>query len=407
MKQSKPALLFLVHRIPYPPNKGDKIRSFNMLKALSVDYKVHLGTFIDDPNDNQYVNKLSDWCDSVLAIEQRSLWAKIKGLVGFVTNQAISVPYYGDRGLSNWVKRKVEQENIERCLVFSGAMAQFVEPLTDLLENTVVDFVDVDSDKWSQYASNKQGIKSWFYQREARLLAKYEVSIAQRTRASCFVSDDEASMFKTMLPSKEHQKVFGIRNGVDTAYFDPDAAFTELPNVSKYSLAFTGAMDYWANVNAVLWFVDNVWPAIIKQHKEATFYVVGSKPSNEILALNGKNNIVITGRVEDVRPYIAKTTLSIAPLQIARGIQNKVLEALSMARPIVLTSMASEGINDVSHPGYWIEDDATAMANRIVQVLKEDFNNKFPTNREYVKSHFSWDTEMSKFRDLIEHGVRQ
>lgn len=407
MKSSKPSLLLLIHRIPYPPNKGDKIRSFNMLKALSSHYEVHLATFIDDPSDEQYKDELSNWCASFKTIKQNKSWSKIKGLLGFLTNQAITIPYYSDHNLSAWVKQKVQDENIQRCLVFSGAMAQYVEPLNDMLAKTIVDFVDVDSDKWAQYARNKTGIKSWFYNREARLLAKYECYIAEKSFASCFVSDDEALMFRSMLPNSTRSKVFGIRNGVDTEYFDEETAVNNALIINKKSIAFTGAMDYWANVNAVVWFVENVWLQIIEHHPDAVLYVVGSKPSAEILKLDGLNNVVVTGRVEDVRPYIAKTALSVAPLQIARGIQNKVLEALSMSKPIVLTSMAAEGVKSESQEGYWIEDSPDNMATRISQTLNGDFASCFPNNRQYVQEHFSWETEMSKFRDLIEQGVQQ
>lgn len=407
MKEDKPELLFLVHRIPFPPNKGDKIRSFNMLKALSTHYNVHLATFVDDPDDEKYVEQLSNWCSSFIAKKQSKLISKLKALSGFVTNRAISLPYYSDRAVSCWIEKKIHEQHITRCLVFSGAMAQFIEPFDALLKASVIDFVDVDSDKWFQYSQNKKGIKSWFYKREARLLAKYEQSIAAQASASCFVSDDEAKVFNKHLPLSHQSKVFGIRNGVDTDYFSPSADVTEKIITNSKSIVFTGAMDYWANINAVVWFIENVWPSILLTHSDAVFYVVGAKPSSEVLQYNGLNNIVVTGRVEDVRPYIAQARLSVAPLQIARGIQNKVLEALAMARPLVLTGMAAEGINSNSQVGYWIEDKAEKMAQQISKILNNEYETSFPSNREFVQVNFSWESEMLKFKDLLEQGVQQ
>jgi sugar transferase (PEP-CTERM/EpsH1 system associated) len=282
-------------------------------------------------------------------------------------------------------------------------MAQFVEAHLASFSHTVLDFVDVDSDKWRQYASEKSGVKAWFYKREARLLQAYEEQMAEAFDASTFVSDDEASMFKSLVPAGIEDRVSGVRNGVDTTYFNPDGDFQDVAGISKNSIVFTGAMDYWANVNAVMWFVEKVWPLLLKTHPETQFYVVGSKPSAEVQALNGKHNIIVTGRVEDVRPYIKQTRLSIAPLQIARGIQNKVLEALSMAKPIVLSSMAAEGIGKMSDEEYQIQDEPKAMALLIAGFLdKEAIDSQ--KNRAFVVEHFSWESEMHKFTNLL-NGV--
>ena len=399
----KPTLLFLVHRIPFPPNKGDKIRSYNMMKELSQDFDIHLGCFIDDENDLGYEPELLQFCKSVKCIQQNKLMCKVKGLQGFLSNEAITLPYYQSAEMQQWTKETISQHQIERVLVFSSAMAQFVEPHLSELKHSVLDFVDVDSDKWRQYASEKSGFKAWFYNREARLLQNYEIRMAETFDASTFVSDDEADMFQTMLADSIKTSVYGVRNGVDTNYFDPQSQFQKVEGIAEDSIVFTGAMDYWANVNAVLWFIENVWPLVLAVKPETHFYIVGSKPSAKVQALHGKQNITVTGRVEDVRPYIGQTKLSIAPLQIARGIQNKVLEALSMAKPIVLSSMAAEGINKPRSADYQIQDEAPAMAKLITDLLEQD-TLVSQQNRTFVIEHFSWKSEMHKFTDLL-NGV--
>ncbi|WP_412972010.1 TIGR03087 family PEP-CTERM/XrtA system glycosyltransferase [Glaciecola sp. MF2-115] len=401
--EMKPALLFLVHRIPFPPNKGDKIRSYNMMKELSKDFDIHLGCFIDDHEDIGFEPELLQFCKSVKCIQQNKLLCKVKGLQGFLSNKAITLPYYSSAEMQKWTNETISQNQIQRVLVFSAAMAQFVEQHLSQLRHTVLDFVDVDSDKWRQYASEKSGIKAWFYNREARLLQDYEVQMTETFDASTFVSDDEAGMFKTMLADNLKDKVSGVRNGVDTSYFDPKSDFKKVESISENSIVFTGAMDYWANVNAVIWFTDNVWPLVLAAKPDAHFYIVGSNPTSKVQALNGKQNITVTGRVEDVRPYIEQTKLSIAPLQIARGTQNKVLEALSMAKPIVLSSMAAEGINKPSTADYQVQDDASAMAKLITDLLEQGIVVS-QQNRAFVIEHFSWESEMHKFTDLL-NGV--
>lgn len=395
----KPQLLLLVHRIPFPPNKGDKIRSFNIMKELSASFDIHLGCFIDDPHDFGYESELLDYCRTVHCVGQNKWLCKLNGLTGFVRQQAITLPYYQSVSMNKWVGNTIVEHNIDKVLVFSAAMAQFVEPHMHRLQRTVLDFVDIDSDKWRQYASEKTGLKRWFYHREARLLADYETRMADVFDASTFVSEDEAQLFRSGVPALAN-KISGVRNGVDTVFFDPNADFVIPSDLIKHSIVFTGAMDYWANVNAVLWFVEHVWPCVLAQNGALHFYVVGANPSREILALHGQNNIIVTGRVDDVRPYIAHTLLSVAPLQIARGIQNKVLEALAMAKPIVLTSMAAEGIASQSSDKYLIEDNAQQMAQAISATITQGVYD-CPSNREFVQQSFSWESEMHKFTNLL------
>lgn len=394
MTQKEP-LLFLCHRIPFPPNKGDKIRSFNILKKLSEQYDVHLGCFIDDPFDKQYVSGLHKYTASTFHLDQHKTLAKIKGLTGFLTNKPITLPYYFDKRMQQWTNRTLAQHKIEKVFVYSSSMAQYVQDSSsqddkyNALER-VIDFVDVDSDKWRQYANKKTGIAKWFFNREYKLLAKEESSICAEFTHSLFVSPDEAQLFRDSQPKIQQAKVHGVLNGVDVNFFNPQASFSEeilVPNVPFIS--FTGAMDYWANVDAVLWFVEQVWPLILTKQPDAIFCIVGGNPSSEVNALTKNNKgIVVTGRVHDVRPFIDKAQCVVAPLQIARGIQNKVLEAMSLNKAIVVTTMAMEGINAQESNGVVITDDKNAYADACLALLAKQ--PMVLTNREWILDHFTW-----------------
>ena len=346
MSTSKPKLLLLVHRIPYPPNKGDKIRSFNLLKMLSEHYSIYMGCFIDDPFDKQYVDTLSQWCESYCCLDKPKWQSNIRALSGFIQNAPITLPYFYDAKMQSWVDQVIAQHDIENVLVYSSSMAQYVDKPHYSQLHRVIDFVDIDSDKWRQYAAKAQGIKKWFYQREARLLSGYEQAICQRFNASLFVSEDEASAFRSQLPAQLHGKVHSILNGVDTHYFS-DTIVSELSQLSlpEHYIVFTGAMDYWANVDAVCWFCRHIWPGLKQQHPQLHFIIVGGNPTADVTALADIDGVIVTGRVADVRPYIAQAHYAVAPMLIARGIQNKVLEAMSMNKAVVCTAMAMEGIN--------------------------------------------------------------
>lgn len=380
-------ILYLVHRIPYPPNKGDKIRSFHFLKALAEKYEVYLGTFIDDPEDRPYLDALKHFCKQSFCVELQPKLGKIKSLTGFLSGEALSLPYYRNTAMQSWVDNVIAEGKIESALIFSSPMAHYLQNHPAL--RLVADFVDVDSDKWRQYAQSKPWPASWVYRREAQKLLQFETAIAQRAEATLFVSAQEAHLFKQLAPSVAN-KVGFVNNGVDTEFFNP-----ELPYDSPYSkdlktIVFTGAMDYWANVDAVVWFAQQVFPSIKPQCPAVRFYIVGSKPARQVLQLAETDaSVVVTGRVDDVRAYIAHADVVVAPLRIARGIQNKVLEAMAMARPVVVTSAAMEGICADSSIQVPAIDSPDEFAEQVLRYLQQAMP-PIIANRRYVQAEFSW-----------------
>ena len=390
-------LLFLSHRIPYPPNKGDKIRSYHLLKYLRLNYNVHLGTFIDDPFDYQYTVKLDALCASTCYIELKPLLAKIKSLQGLLTGEPLSLPYYRNKRMQKWINQTLSSYSITKVLIFSSAMAQYINQ--DQVVDMIVDFVDVDSDKWQQYAQHCKGLKHWIYCREAQHLFNYEKSIAEQARASIFVSEHEAELFQTLVPEVNH-KITYINNGVDIDYFSPELNFSSPYADNDQIIVFTGAMDYWANVDAVIWFVNAIFPIIREQLPAIVFYIVGSKPTKEVLTL-ANNNVVVTGTVADVRPYIAHAHLVVAPLRIARGIQNKVLEAMAMEKYVVATAAAMEGITYQQELSISVVDTIDLIASEIIEQLQKKVSAH--QNRVFVKTMFSWEYNIKQLLSLLQN----
>jgi len=393
-----PKLLYLVHRIPYPPNKGDKIRSFHFLQALMQEYDVFLGCFIDDFDDKQYQQALAAICQEVFCVDLHPKIQKLKSLQGLLTGEALSLPYYRDQAMQDWVNKTIREQGIERVLVFSSPMAQYVANRPEL--HWVADFVDVDSDKWRQYALSKSWPASWIYNREAKMLLAYEQRITALAKATLFVSEQEAKLFKTLAP-EQADKIGFVNNGVDTANFDPDLSYLSPYLTDNQVIVFTGAMDYWANVDAVKWFAEQVLPVIKQQQPEVKFYIVGSKPSKEVLQLAENDaSVIVTGRVEDIRPYVAFADLVVAPLRIARGIQNKVLEALAMAKPVIASSAAMEGIPVGSDLKIAIADEAEDFAGKALVFLAESAE-RFTINRHFVQNEFSWQHNGQKLCQVL------
>ncbi|WP_350281885.1 TIGR03087 family PEP-CTERM/XrtA system glycosyltransferase [Nitrosomonas sp.] len=392
-------LLYLTHRIPYPPNKGDKIRSFHLLQHLSKRYRVYLGTFIDNEEDWQYEDKVRNYCQDVCIVELDPLSAKIRSLFALSGNDPLTLAYYRNTKLMQWVKAVYSNEHIQDIVIFSSAMAQYVERLPAC--RRIIDFVDVDSDKWRQYALSKSWPFSLIYHRESRCLLNYERKVAEKFSYSTFVSEKEAELFRQLAPDAASKTTF-FNNGVDTDFFSPQRSYSNPYAAAKKVLVFTGAMDYWANIDAVSWFVNSVFSAIRMKQPDVDFYIVGAKPARQVQMLADLPGIYVTGAVEDIRPYLMHAAVAVAPLRIARGIQNKVLEAMAMQKPVVVSMQAMEGIHAISGRELVVAGDARGFAEQILLLLDSDKQETMGRlARERVLRDYTWRANLSRIDALL------
>ncbi len=390
--------LFLPHRFPYPPDKGDKIRSYQLLRYLAQRGEVFLGTFADDLNDLRHLAKLRELCAEVFVRPLAGKARRVLSLRGFFTGEALSVVHYRDAALQRWVDRVVREHAIDQVVVFSSQMAQYVEAKRFSSMKRVVDFCDVDSDKWRQYAQDKPWLQAQIYAREASKLLAYERRIAGLFDASFFVNQQEADLFRGFAPESS-TKVHHFDNGVDTEYFDPAEPHPSPFGQGGQVAVFTGAMDYWPNVDAVCWFASEVLPLIQERVPDLRFFIVGSSPTAEVRALAAISGVTVTGRVPDVRPFLAHAAVAVAPLRVARGTQNKVLEALAMARPVVGTPDAAAGLGDDVRLTLSVAGSRDEFAAAVVKVLGDVSNS---AGRRAVEASHSWASNLRVLDAYIE-----
>ena len=392
-------LLLLVHRLPYPPNKGDKIRSYHLLAHLAQRFKVHLGTFVDDPDDWQHVETVKRLCEQVHAAPLNPFLGKVRSLGAFATGRALTIDYYRDAGMQAWVDKTLAAHPISRIVMFSSGMAQYAEGIKGA--RRVIDFVDVDSDKWSQYAEKKPWPLNWLYRREGRELLRYERQVAQEFDASLFVSEAEAALFRSRAPESA-ARIGYFNNGVDTDFFSPERRYDTPFQPDEASVVFTGAMDYWPNVDAVQWFADAMLPAIRARNDKAVFYIVGARPSEQVKALARVPGVKVTGTVPDVRPYIAHARVAVAPLRIARGIQNKVLEAMAMSKPVVVSSAALEGIDAVPGQEILLAGQEQQFIDAVSAMLSTSLPEIGRAARRKVLTRYGWSSNLEKLDVLLD-----
>lgn len=398
-------LLFLAHRIPYPPNKGDKIRSWHILKHLAERYRVHLACFIDDEEDRQHTGMLSEICESCYFATLSPLRGWTRSALGMLSGKPLSLAYYDDPGLLKWVQGVCASQNVTAGYVFSSQVADYARAVPGLAPRAIMDFVDVDSDKWAQYAPTKSWPLRWLYAREARTLAAFERDVASEFSASLFVSPHEAALFSAKAPECA-DRVKAMLNGVDADYFSPDRVYPRPFDDGEKAIVFTGAMDYWPNVDAVVWFVEEALPLVLARVPDARFYVVGGKPNAAVRRLESNSAVSVTGSVPDVRPYLSHAGAVVAPLRIARGIQNKVLEGMAMARPVIATPEAAEGLDSVGQEELSVEPSADEFADSVIAALTggADVPNGAAARRRIVGS-YSWESALATLDNLLQGDI--
>ena len=390
-------ILYLVHRLPYPPNKGDKVRSYHLLRHLAERHEVLLGTFVDDPEDEVHIDTVRQWCADMKAVRLHPRRARLASLGGLLRGEPLTLAYYRSAELQTWVR----QQHADATIVFSSSMAQYTQPSAGPV---LVDFVDVDSAKWTDYAPAHRWPLSWLYRREGRTLLAYERTVAARARRSFFVTDKEVALFTGLAPECAPQ-VQAVGNGVDTNYFSPDPSRTNPFDADELPVVFTGAMDYWPNVDAVSWFVAEMLPALRARWPRLRLSIVGRSPTPVVQALAGEA-VRVTGTVSDVRPWLQHAAVVVAPLRLARGVQNKVLEAMAMARPVVASAPCVQAID--GQPG---KDLAAAVdAGDYITVINDWLASPDAAAtvgrdaRRCVVSRYGWSARLAPVDHCLEAG---
>ena len=336
-------LLFLAHRVPYPPDKGDKIRAFHVLRHLSKHFRIHLGCFADDPQDLRYGAQLAEMCASTFVAPLNRTKALARGLAGLAAGGSLSEYYFRDARMTRFVADLMAREKPENVFVYCSAMAPYAMPYAKD-HRILLDMVDVDSEKWRAYANGASWPVNLLYRREGAALLGLERRAAMTFDRSFFVSQAEAAAFLAQA-SEARERVGYFQNGVDLDYFNPARDFSNPFPADIEPIVFVGTMDYRPNIEAVEWFARDIFPDIRRVHPKAQFWIVGANPAPRVIKLAAKPAVRVTGRVPDVRPYLAHGVCAVAPLHIARGVQNKMLEAMAMARPVVATPAACEGLS--------------------------------------------------------------
>jgi sugar transferase (PEP-CTERM/EpsH1 system associated) len=389
-------ILFLSHRVPYPPNKGDKIRSFHEIRHFSKKHEIHLLAFCDDPDELVFDQPLKKYCSDVTLIPLNCRRQRILSILSMLRREPLTKGYFSHPQMWEEVGNRLNRFQYDAIFVYSSSMSPYVANIKGIPK--LLDFVDSDASKWLQYADYKAVPMNWLYSYEGMKMVEFEREMVRAYDASIFVSARET---RHLLDHDCRDRIHFVQNGIDIEYFSDVR-----PEKSSDIIIFTGAMDYYPNIDAVTFFADDIFPQIRSVCPTVQFLIVGSRPTPAVRRLGSRDGITVTGTVPDVRPYMQKAKVSVVPMRISQGIQNKILEAVAAGIPVVTTSAAAGGFSSTAKMPITIADSAGDIAENTIRLLGESLSaDRIDACRNYLNNNFNWDKNLLAFDGIFNQAV--
>lgn len=404
----RPRALFICQRIPFPPNKGDKIPAYHFLRHLQSRYDVHVATFVDDPADAVHIDALKTLCAEVFCPAIHPRLGLLQAGLRWLGGSAVSVGKFQSDAMRRWIRAAMRDKAPALLFCQSSNVAHYALDALDEAARTglprpvtILHYIDVDSEKFAQLGA-RGGLMAWIYRLEARRVRREEARCTDIADGVTFISAEERALFESVVPGAR-ARLAVLPNGVDAARFDPSADRPSPFGAGTANFLFTGAMDYAPNIEAAQWFAQAVMPVLRQSMPEARFWIVGSNPAPAIRALTSRPNIEVTGRVEAVEPYLQHATACVAPLRIARGVQNKVLEAMAMARPVIVSAEALTGIGAPDSTPAKLANSVDDWAGACLWAAMQprEASAMGQAARRFVEARFSWEAQFAVLDTLI------
>ncbi|HJZ14012.1 MAG TPA: TIGR03087 family PEP-CTERM/XrtA system glycosyltransferase [Stellaceae bacterium] len=390
-------IFYICRRVPFPPDRGDKIAAFNAIRHLAARHEVHVFCLGDGVQDLANISGLQAYAKSVTAAPVDEFTIKLRALAALVTGQPLSVAALNESELHDAIQKKFTELRPDLIIVYSCNMAQFAEHFPNVPR--IMHFGDLDSLKWPQYAERSSIPLNWIYAIEARRLLGYERHIAQIFSHALVHTEIEKNDFERLIPGIP---VTVVGNGVDLDYFRSAGEAKE-----PASMVFTGVMDYRPNIDAVVWFCDEILPIVQANIPVANFTICGSRPAPAVRRLAKRRGVMVTGWVPDTRPYLDRAEIFVAPLRMARGVQNKLLEALAMGLPCVASTAARSGTAVADGQGILATDEPREFARHVIDLLGDSDARAEMARRARAAAvaNYRWEVQLACLDQVIAAAV--
>jgi sugar transferase (PEP-CTERM/EpsH1 system associated) len=390
-------ILFLTHRLPYAPNRGDRIRAYHMLREMSRFANVSVFALAHDDEEVAQAACLPGAKHVGIARVSRAR-GFVRGAVNLASRSPLTHLLLDAPNATAELRRLIQAAPPDVVVAYCSGMARFAlePPLRGL--PFVLDMVDVDSEKWRGLSERTRAPQRWIFAREARTLEPFEAEAAERAGAVFVVNERERQTLAALAP---RARVHVVPNGVDVEAFAPPG-----PPVADPAIVFCGMMSYEPNVDAVRWFLQGVWPIIRAKRPAARFKIVGAEPPRSLQSLAERTpGVTITGRVAAVQPHLWDSAVAVAPLRTARGIQNKVLEALAAGLPVVIAPEVRQGLPSGTERGCVTSEGASDFAAAVLGLLDESPHGRRERATASGVHTLGWTAQLSGLRSLLEGAV--
>jgi sugar transferase (PEP-CTERM/EpsH1 system associated) len=393
-------ILFVAHRVPYPPDKGEKIRAYHELCLLAAHHKVDLFAFADQREQAIARPVLSKFCANVHLEDLPKRAGLARAIVSLFNSRSFTNAYYYSPKLATAVSAAIKNNQYDVAFVYCSAMAPYVAGFSSV--PMVVDFVDSDASKWAQYASHSVFPFSWLYRREASFLAQHEREVGQAAQL-CLATT--ALEMEAIDPAKG-LPFRVLENGVSVPAPSSNGVPSEIAAFGKY-VVFIGQMDYRPNIDAVCYFASEILPQVHKSHPDIKFLVVGRNPSRRVRRLARLPGIVVTGAVPEVNPYLRGAIAAVAPFRICQGVQNKILEALALGLPVVSTPRPALAVGGAACDSLFIAESPGDFSRKLIQIIEDPMRGRNVGSNavEFVRRRFDWQRNLAPLENWIEEAV--
>jgi polysaccharide biosynthesis protein PslH len=393
-------ILYLCHRFPYPPKRGGKIRPFNMIRHFtSSGHRVTVCSLARSTEEAAEGRGIAPYCTDFELVEVNEPWQFARMIGRLPLTVPSSMGYFYSPRLRDRVRRRLARQAWDLIFVHCSSVAQYVEHVHDVPK--ILDFGDMDSQKWLEYANYKARPLSWGYHLEG---AKMKMAEARLARRFDLCTTTTRAEWQTLESYGTGAVTDWFPNGVDSEFFCPATEPYDTNTIS-----FVGRMDYYPNQECMRRFCDEVWPVLRSRRPTLRLLIVGADPSLAIRKLGERPGVTVTGSVADVRPFVRSSAAMVAPLAIARGTQNKILEAMAMGVPVITSPIAADGVDAEAGTHLLVAETPSEQVEAILGLLDrpEERVRLSLAGRRRVLSHHSWPQSMRRLDGIVGQCVER
>lgn len=384
-------ILFLTARLPYPPDRGDRLRAFHFLQQLAKEHEITLVSFLASEEERPFLENLRPFCQEIHTVLQPPLRSLLATGLNLWRNQPLQALYYRSANMQQMVTAVLTQKHFDLAYVHLFRMAQYV---THWAGYRVVDLTDVISQEVAKSLAYRHTFWRWVYRLEGPRIARYEQWVAQQFEETWLIARADRQVLAHSCPQANIQVV---PNGVEMTRFHP-LGITAVP----HQLLFVGHMGVFHNIDAATHLAQEVLPLVRQQIPDVTLVLAGASPAPAVQLLSQLPGVTVTGFVPDLNQLLNESAVFVAPLRFAAGVQNKVLEAMAAGRPVITSSLVNGGIGATAGQELWLADGARETADAILHLLRQ------PATREtlaaagytFVHQHFRWEAVLHRVRQI-------